>query len=43
VNISQKASQKVKGIILAFDVDEQLIKAARAVDFDVILYQIQLT
>lgn len=35
-----KSSQKVRGLILAFDVDEQLIKAARGVDFEVMLYQI---
>jgi len=35
-----KPSQKVRGLILAFDVDEQLIKAARGVDFEVMLYQI---
>jgi RecB family endonuclease NucS len=37
-----KPSQKVRGLILAFDVDEQLIKAARGVDFDVMLYQIAI-
>jgi nucleotide-binding universal stress UspA family protein len=36
-----KPGQKVRGLILAFDVDEQLIKAARGVDFDVMLYQIR--
>ncbi len=35
-----KPGQKVRGLILAFDVDEQLIKAARGVDFEVMLYQI---
>jgi Holliday junction resolvase-like predicted endonuclease len=35
-----KPTQKVKGLILALTIDEQLIKAARAVDFDVMLYQI---
>jgi len=35
-----KPGQKVRGLILAFDVDEQLIKAARGVDFEVVLYQI---
>lgn len=35
-----KPSQKVRGLILAFDVEEQLIKAARGVDFEVMLYQI---
>ncbi|GAH55358.1 unnamed protein product, partial [marine sediment metagenome] len=34
--------QKVKGLILTLDVDEQLIKAARGVDFDVVLYQLTL-
>lgn len=33
-------SQKVRGLILALDVDEQLIKAARGVDFEVMLYQL---
>jgi len=37
-----KASQKVRGLILAFDVDEQLIKSARGVDFEVMLYQIDI-
>jgi hypothetical protein len=32
--------QKVKGLILTLDVDEQLIKAARGVDFEVVLYQL---
>lgn len=32
--------QKVRGIILALDIDEQLIKAARCIDFDVVLYQL---
>jgi hypothetical protein len=36
------AGQKVKGLILTLDVDEQLIKAARGVDFDVVLYQLTL-
>jgi hypothetical protein len=40
--IKSKAGQKVRGIILALDVDEQLIKAARGVDFDVVLYQLTL-
>lgn len=35
-----KSTQKVKGLILSFDIDEQLIKAARAVDFEVMLYEI---
>ena len=37
-----KAGQKVTGLILTLDVDEQLIKAARGVDFDVVLYQLTL-
>jgi RecB family endonuclease NucS len=37
-----KAGQKVMGIILALDVDEQLIKAARGVDFEVVLYQLAI-
>ncbi len=36
------AGQKVTGLILTLDVDEQLIKAARGVDFDVVLYQLTL-
>jgi len=36
------AGQKVEGLILTLDVDEQLIKAARGVDFDVVLYQLTL-
>lgn len=35
-----KPTQKVRGIILALDVDDQLIRAARAVDFEVLLYQL---
>jgi RecB family endonuclease NucS len=35
-----KSGQRVKGLILALDVDEQLIRAARGVDFDVVLYQL---
>ncbi len=35
-----KPTQNVRGLILAFDVDEQLIKAARGVDFEVMLYQL---
>jgi len=35
-----KPTQKVRGIILSFNIDEQLIKAARAVDFEVVLYQL---
>lgn len=37
-----KSGQKVRGLILAMDVDEQLIKAARGVDFDVVLYQLTM-
>lgn len=33
-------TQKVKAMILASEIDEDLIKAARAVDFDVLLYQV---
>jgi len=35
-----KSTQKVAGMILALHIDEQLIKAARGVDFEVKLYQI---
>jgi hypothetical protein len=35
-----KQGQKVRGLVLAFDLDEQLIKAARAVEFEVKLYQL---
>jgi Holliday junction resolvase-like predicted endonuclease len=35
-----KATQKVRGLILTLEVDEQLVKAARAVDFDVVLCQL---
>jgi len=35
-----KSTQKVKGLILALHIDEQLVKAARGVDFEVMLYQI---
>lgn len=35
-----KTSQKVRALILAFDIDEELIKAARGVDFEVSLCQI---
>lgn len=35
-----KSGQKVRGLILTFEVDEQLIRAARGVDFEVMLYQI---
>lgn len=35
-----KPTQKVNGLILALRIDEQLIKAARGVDFEVMLYQI---
>lgn len=34
------STQRVRGLILALDVDEQLVKAARGVDFDVALCQI---
>ena len=37
-----KSAQKVRGIILTLDIDEQLIRAARGVDFDVVLYQLIL-
>ncbi len=39
---SAKPGQKVRGLILALDVDEQLIKAARGVDFEVMLYQLSI-
>lgn len=35
-------TQRVTGLILALDVDEQLVKAARAVDFEVVLCQLVL-
>ncbi len=35
-----KPTQKVKGLILSLQIDEQLVKAARGVDFEVMLYQI---
>jgi len=35
-----KPRQKVHGMILAFDIDEQLIKAADGVDFEVVLVQL---
>lgn len=35
-----KSTQKVSGLILALDIDEQLVKAARGVDFDVALCQL---
>ncbi len=35
-----KASQKVRGLILAMDIDDQLIRAVRAVDIDLALYQL---
>ena len=35
-----KPTQKVRGLILALDVDEQLIRAARAIDFEIMLYQL---
>lgn len=34
------STQKVRGLILTVDVDEQLVKAARGVDFDVALCQL---
>ncbi len=34
------STQRVKGLILTLDIDEQLVKAARGVDFDVALCQI---
>lgn len=37
--LKAKAGQKVRGVVLAQSVDEQLIKAARAIDIDVALYQ----
>jgi hypothetical protein len=35
-----RPGQKVRGLILAFDIDEQLVRAARGADFDVMLYQV---
>ena len=35
-----KPPQKVRGLILALEIDEQLIRAARGVDFDVMLYEL---
>lgn len=35
-----KSTQKVRGIVLALEIDEQLVKAARGVDFDVVLCQL---
>jgi hypothetical protein len=35
-----KPTQKVSGLILSLDIDEDLIKAARGVGFDVMLYRI---
>lgn len=35
-----KQGQNVKGVILALDIDEQLVKAARGVNFDVVLCQL---
>lgn len=35
-----KAGQKVRGLVLAFDIDEQLLSAARCANFDVMLYQV---
>ncbi len=37
-----KPAQKVRGMILTLDIDEQLIRAARGVNFDVVLYQLVL-
>ena len=37
-----KTTQNVKGLILALDIDEQLIKGAREVGFEVKLYQIKI-
>jgi RecB family endonuclease NucS len=37
-----KQGQKVRGVILSLDIDEQLVKAARGVDFDVVLCQLTL-
>lgn len=37
-----KPAQKVRGMILTLDIDEQLIRAARGIDFDVVLYQLAL-
>lgn len=36
------ATQKVRGLILTLEIDEQLVKAARAVDFEVDLCQLVL-
>ncbi len=36
-----KPTQKVRGLILTLDVDEQLVKAARGVDFEVVLCQLR--
>jgi len=36
-----KPTQKVRGLILTLDVDEQLVKAARGVDFEVTLCQLR--
>lgn len=38
--VKATATQRVKGLILTLDVDEQLVKAARGADFDVALCQI---
>ena len=35
-----KSTQKVKGMILALDIDEQLVMSARSVDFEVVLCQL---
>ena len=37
-----KSTQKVRGLILTLAVDEQLVKAARGVDFEVVLCQLRL-
>lgn len=37
-----KQGQKVRGVVLTLEVDEQLVKAARGVDFDVVLCQLTL-
>lgn len=36
------AAQKVRAMILTPEVDEQLVKAARGVDFDAVLYQLEI-
>jgi len=37
-----KSTQKVRGLVLTLDVDEQLVKAARGVDFEVMLCQLTI-